>query len=461
MRLSLASSRISTPALPTGVALVAVLALAPLIGWAIAKEEWRIFALLLLVAAVPALIRWPVPLVFGVYAFMVPFDAVGVLTSAGGATVSKLLGILAAALLLGVGMVERRLVRPPVTALWLGVFTLWGLLSIGWSVDLATSTARVFSFISFLLLYVAAVSFRVSAKELRSVIIFTMLGGVLAALVPLYFGTDALIPSGRATLTLQDRVADANKFAAGLILPLLLLVGRFIDSRSFQAKAVSIGAMAVIVNSIYLTASRSALLAIVLGIGLLVWRSRRVGHALFVVAVFAILVAFAPDALVTRVNRVVEGEDVTGTNRTLIWAVGVHALQDYWIFGSGLSTFPHIYGMYASVPPRELASAPHSIYIGTWVELGIVGLALLLLTFGMHFRAVFGCRRPSIDVVALQASCVAAMVAAAFLDHLGVKAFWLPWTLLMWSVRLHAEEPRTVEAPSDDESDRADSPARS
>jgi O-antigen ligase len=440
--------RVSAPTLPTSVALLATLVLGPLIGLAIALEAWKLCVLLVLIAGVPALIRWPVAVAFGMYAMAIPFDSVGALETAGGSTVSRLLGVLASGLLLGVGLRERRLVHPPATALPLGLFVFWAVLSLGWSVDLEMSMGGIRTLVSVVMLYVVATSFRVSAKELRAVILLAILGAVLAASVTLILGEDS-VTKGRTTLTLEEQKANINYFAFGLVAPLLLAIGRFLDKGRFTGRALALGAMAVIVSVLYTTASRGALLAAILGLALLVVRTRRVWQGFLVVAVCLMLLSFAPEIFFNRVTSVVEGTDTTGTGRTRIWKIGLRFLEQYGIFGSGYSTFVTVYSMYVPVPPSMKPSGSHSIYLGTWVELGIVGLILLLLTITMHFRASLRCRRPSIDLVSIEAGCLALIVSGAVGDYLRLKAFWLPWMLSIWSVRLHEEEQRRAEPQSE------------
>src|SRR5262245_43503807 len=100
MRVFASGLRVPVPPLSTSVALLAIL-LGSLMALAIAFEYWKSFVLLLVVASVPALIRWPVEVAFGMYAFVLPFDSLGFVADAGGATMSRVFGVLASGLLIG------------------------------------------------------------------------------------------------------------------------------------------------------------------------------------------------------------------------------------------------------------------------------------------------------------------------------------------------------------------------
>jgi hypothetical protein len=121
---------VSTSTRVLGVGLL----LAALFGWALAEEAWIGLAFLIVVGLVPIFVRWPVVSTFGVYALLVPFES-AVFPELGGSTVLKPIGALAGAVLLAIGLIERRLGRPPRSALWWGLFVVWAALSAAWALD--------------------------------------------------------------------------------------------------------------------------------------------------------------------------------------------------------------------------------------------------------------------------------------------------------------------------------------
>src|SRR5499426_2206136 len=213
--------------LPTGIAMVGGAVAAPLLGWTVARERWEILVLLVLVGVLPIVIRWPVIPTFGLYAFLVPFD--GVVNLKGG-TPTKLAGLVAAAALVAAALMEPRLRRPPTAAIWLTAFILWAFMSAGWTIMDPTDVFQSLQTpLSLFLLYIVAVSVRVSKKELLWVCALFLLGATLAAGWSVLYGVeDAYDPSssgvlkGRATLKVGGTTANPNAFAAGLILPLAL-----------------------------------------------------------------------------------------------------------------------------------------------------------------------------------------------------------------------------------------------
>jgi O-antigen ligase len=429
--------RLSVP--PTALAILAALGLPPLIGSALAEGNWSILVLVGLIALVPLVLRWPVVTTFGLYAFLVPFD--GVAGVGGGATLTRLVGMMTGVVLATVGLVERRLCRPPAAALWWGLLVLWAIIGAAWAVDPSVVIARLPTPLSLYFLYLAAVSFRVSRREFSWVCVLMVLGGVVAASLGYIFGfEEAEGKAGRGTLTVGDDAANPNSVAGALIVPLALAIGGFIGLPGLPARLLSVSALAIMGLGVFMTMSRGALVSVMAMIAAATYRLRAGWRVLLVAAVLLGLVATMPDAFFDRVSRVLPGgADPTGAGRTGIWAVGLAALARHWVLGAGLNNFGLAYNQIVVGPGR----AAHNTYLVTWVELGLPGLVFLVAGVVAHFLAYprrrdagFGGRilRGTID-----AACIGVLVGAFFGDRFWMKYFWLPWVLSTWAGRLAAQ----------------------
>jgi O-antigen ligase len=122
--------------------------------------------------------------------------------------------------------------------------------------------------------------------------------------------------------------------------------------------------------------------------------------------------------------------------------VGLRALQHYAAFGAGLDCFPDAFREYVHTAPvfRGFARAPHNVYLGTWVELGIVGFLLLLSTVRGHLRfAAEACRidpdeSSRLQLISYEAACLGLLASGFFLDLLWEEYFWLTLMLLVMGV---------------------------
>jgi O-antigen ligase len=431
--------RVSVP--PTALALLSALVLPPLIGLAlaVADEDWTLLFLVGLVCVVPLVLRWPVVTTFGLYAFMVPFDAVAGI--GGGVTLTRLLGMMTGVVLAAVGLVERRLCRPPAAALWWGLLVLWAIVSVAWALDPEVAIGRLPTVLRVYLLYLVVVSFKVSRQEFSWVCVLMVLGGVVAASVGYVFGFEETDGAAvRGTLTVADQSANPNGVAAVLTVPLALAIGGFVGIPGLAVRALSVSALAVMGLGIFMTMSRGALVAVMALVTVCMYRLRAGWRVLLVVAVLLGVVATMPDAFFDRVRNVLPGgTDSTGAGRTNIWTVAVAALAQHGWFGAGLNNFLLAYGQIVAGPAR----GAHSTYLGTWVELGLPGLVLLGAGVIAHFlaypRLPDASSRSRVVRGTIEAACVAMLVGAFFSDRLWEKYFWLPWILLTWAGRIAAQ----------------------
>jgi O-antigen ligase len=449
---------------------VAAVGIAILTGWALVRADERptqlrmVWPLVALVAAilVPPVVRWPVITTFGLYALFVPFESVAVIADSGGATIPKLVGIPAGAVLLGAGLIERRLVRPPKAALCWGLLVLLAGLSLGWAIDAEISYKRLPSLLSLFGLYLAAISLRVTKKELTWICILTVLGGAMAAGTGYFLGFDENADGMRAArgrLTLGGgEKQNPNTLGSVIVLPLALAIGGFLGLRGLGfrgllVKAVAISAVGVMGVGLFVTMSRSAVLALATLLLVLLYRFHIRFSALVLVAVLLGAVAIMPEKFFERMStEASDPAEATGSGRLGIWAAGVEALGDYWAIGAGYSNFPTAYARYVPMGGHDNARGSHNTYLGIWVELGIGGLALMSLAVAGHLVAAARVRGTQSGAVialrAIEAAAYARLATAFFADSLTTKSFWMVWILLVWATRLAQESSTDRDAAS-------------
>jgi O-antigen ligase len=357
-----------------------------------------------------------------------------------------MVGIVAAGVLLVAGLMERRLARPPAAAVWVVLLFIWAIATLGWAIDFDLARARLPTALSLLALYLAAVSFRPSGRDLATVCVLTMLGGIIAATAGVILGFDSEAPRvTRGTLAAGGIEANPNIVAMGLLLPLAVAVAMLMSSRRTWVKGVAIVAAGAICAGIFLTMSRAGVAAVALMMCVLLYRFRVRWQLLAVVGVLATVLALMPDAFFDRVGRALTGEDATGSGRTEIWKVGLRMLPEFGWTGAGLANFTTAYESYVPVSALYKAPGPHNTYLAAWVELGIVGLAFFIAAVFAHLRTSrstdLGMGPPTFPA-AIEAVCFGFVLIAFFNgDVLYKKAFWMAWILAIWSWRARAYRP--------------------
>jgi O-antigen ligase len=183
----------------------------------------------------------------------------------------------------------------------------------------------------------------------------------------------------------------------------------------------------------------------------LLWRSgarRRVVLPLMIIAGIAMSMPAIWDRLMlTQIDR--------GAGRFDIWQVGLSAFRHYALFGAGQDCFPDAFNQYAQTAPHFVGfyRAPHNIYLGTGVELGLVGLVLLVGAIVRHLRlAAKGSQAVPdeamrLQLVSYEATLWGLLVCGFFLDLLWDEYLWL--TLMLMVMAVHVRKARSEPAHQD------------
>ena len=399
-------------------------------GGAVAYTGWLGGAALVFCAL---LVRWPVEVALGTFALLLPFDSVSAIGGqAGGAALTRYVGGFAGFVLLVVALMSKRLSLPCRAALWWSLFVLWGVATMGWAANSQFALERLPTAISLWLLYLVATAFRINEREMRVVLVATVIGGCVAAVMSaheFYSGTFYL-QSTRSSLMFGNRDTDPNQFGASLLLPLSLAIGAVVQGRNRMVRVYAAVAITMLSLALLLSMSRGALVAAVTVIIVYIARlglNRRIVLAMVLAAALLLLM---PQSFFSRL-----GLSDRGAGRIDIWIASIDLVPRYGLFGAGWNNFIVAYSDIAGHAPsfRGYTRGSHSIYVGMLIEVGAIGLTFLLLAFRSQFREA-----KSRELIAYSAACWAMVVMGLTLDIVWRKSFWFSWILLAMAVRLRA-----------------------
>lgn len=414
----------------------ATTASALVVAFGVWSQNWL---LLIGALAVPLVLLWPVSVSLGLFAAMLPFDAVSVLgTGRTGMTLTFVAGGIATAVLIVVGFTGDRFITPPKAALWWTLFVLWGITSALWALDPQLSSGHISTSTAFIVMYLVAVSVRMTARELRWIEECIIAGGTAAACYSIsqffsgvfYHG----LLSTRSSMIAGGREEDPNQFALALLLPISIGLGRAFSTRNRLERFLLTGASVLMTLALALTMSRGVIAALLV-MGLLYANKYRAGWRAVAPLSACLLVLFMlPAVFFERLQGIFASR---GAGRLDIWIAGLYAAREHGFLGAGLSNFPVAYTDVAGKAPmfRGFARAPHNIFLGMLVEVGIGGCLCFVLAMRSqlrHAKDVAG-RFHEISTPAIfpyLVACYAMLVAGLSLDIVWRKPFWLCWILL-------------------------------
>lgn len=400
------------------------------------------FALALVSIAGPIFLYFAIsaPLIipFGIYILLVPFD--NLTTVSGFGTLTKILGLISGGAII-LYLLRTRRALPPTPALFFwAAFTLWAATTAFWALDPTLVFGQLGTTFALVVLYGAISIFPVDTNTVRWTITFVIAGSLLAAAYGAYLfhnGADIYYGS-RLRITTDTGAIDPNQFAAALLLPIALCLTTLLHARKLLVAAGSLAALVLLFVGVTLSASRGA----VLGIGLMtIWffiRSRTRWRLVALIGLGA--AAIAPLAASSALwDRFGEAMSTGGNGRETIWRVGIEAMKRHWLLGAGYGNFPNAYDqVFLQTQHLNWGDAAwhrgsHSLLVGTGVEVGLIGLALLLGAWAAQFmmlREIPPQDPEYAQRVALEASMIGVFFAALFLDVMTFKYVWLVFMMI-------------------------------
>jgi O-antigen ligase len=412
------------------------------------------------VVAVGPVVRRPARTILPLYAASIPVGSVftlGVPLPSPFNTLSSALG--AIAVFACVAHVLRygrgRIASYPVV-LWMA-FLAWSLITVLWAIDPRHALSTGFIAASLVFLMVAVAVLRTDGADLDAMRVALIASGIAvggyALLLILggqqlpWHGVDQRLAFGTGSDT------HPNILAAALMAPLILsveriLIGgtRWMGARGWRLLGTA-GAFFSFV-AIVLTGSRGGVLSAVIAfvICLIHCRKlqsakvmiRRLTTAVVTVAlglVVSVAVGLAVDPNGT-VHRILQSDAIHrltnagggGSGRLDIWTAGILACETHCAWGAGLDNFPQTYNqvfaLSAATHDVGTSRAAHDIYLQAAVEVGFLGLTLLLLAAIAEWKAL---SRIALQRVGPSSRAILAgvLLANVFLSAMWFKYFWL------------------------------------
>ncbi|MCK9556506.1 MAG: O-antigen ligase family protein [Candidatus Cloacimonetes bacterium] len=194
-----------------------------------------------------------------------------------------------------------------------------------------------------------------------------------------------------------------------------------------------LGALIVFLGMLF-TYTRMAMLAIVFGLGLLVFKYRRLRIWGFIA--IALIPLVIPSSMMQR-GEMVSMLDISILIRLIAWYKAIFVIADNPLTGIGFSTWKDIY--HNMVPlPNLYAQHAHNVYINLFLEIGIIGtLAYIVIIFKSmllyHLKAV----KPKNDMVAFcvltgMLSLLFACLTDIFIQQYAISLlFWITLALMV------------------------------
>jgi O-antigen ligase len=370
-----------------------------------------------------ASLRWPM-VTQALFVALIPIEQVVVIHGLG--TISRFVGVLFAVTYAGPRIGRLTLAAMPPAA-W--AFVAWAVVSLLWALDPGTAWAEIPTLLQLfaIALLVADVVIQKPAM-VRSLLWVYSLSAAATAVI----GIQTFIALGPAGEARAAAIQNQNpaQFAAVLLPALVFGVYELLNGE----RRIVGGAITLITTAgVLVSGTRGAWLSVAIVALLFILprlSPRRLISATALVAVIVVVTLQLPGVSSLVLQRVQTALTTGGAGRTDIWTVAVTSYGTAPLLGVGYANFPVAYTRDAVVTPNLTPAAanlpptlgPHNLAVGTLIELGPIGLALLaIFLLPLVLRRGWG---P--DAATVQAALASLLILALFLDILSNrKQVWL------------------------------------
>jgi O-antigen ligase len=241
---------------------------------------------------------------------------------------------------------------------------------------------------------------------------------------------------------------EVNYYAGYLLFSLPIIVGLFITERSLIIKLLLFFGIVIVTSAIISTVSRSAIfsliaMALLLLLFLLFRRGSRKFITMISISVFVtiIIIIFTTDVgnklidfvtLSKRMETIIQGHDVSVTQRQKIFDVGLRMINAHPIVGFGFGTFERNFDSYKLAElSTGSARAAHNTALKIFAETGFIGfIASLLFIFSLFYNLIrpltlMTDRNHKVILLSLLVSLASFLIMSLSLDLLFEPHFWI------------------------------------
>jgi O-antigen ligase len=294
-------------------------------------------------------------------------------------SINRVLGlVLVGAWILSV-LVRQSLRAPSAFHVAAFLFLVWNAVSLTWSADVAIGFTKVTRYIQGVMLCLVLWDLLRTPQDITAASQAYILGGIVSAIGVVYDYATKAVSRYSAEGRGSAYGFDPNDLACQLamMIPLALYLLKMRGQESSAAKLVNAIAAVLAGMAIFLTGSRTAMIAglTVFALGFqslrkLRWHSK-VFLATAVLGAVLIVTQLGSDVPLTRFESISTSADSDGfSGRFALWKAGWETFKMHPLVGIGTGQFK------VSIPIANKFGIAHNVYLGVLTELGIVGLSL-------------------------------------------------------------------------------------
>ncbi len=373
--------------------------------------------------------------------FTIPLE--GVARSSPAGSITRFIGFALFASWLAALVTTNRIRRLHFGHILVASYVLWFGLTSLWSVNPNATATRFETYFQLFLLFWIIWDLFVTDSDIHWGLQAYLTGNFIAALSTWRnFLTDQAF---RASFQVRfTTFAGVDPNSAGVMLALAIPIAWWLAQESTiirnrrWLRLLNYAYIPIATFAIFLTASRTALLAaviayafILIAVQRLSWGTRLLIAPLLIVSV-VLVVRYVPATSFERLNEM--GDSVSESNLTGrgdIWRSGIALILDHPLLGLGGGSFPSV---------NSTGQAAHNLIVSVWAETGLVGLLLYLSIIGTAIWSAL--RHPRMEAFFWCTLLLIWALGASSLNWEWRKQTWMLFSLVIASAYAAPEHMR-------------------
>ncbi|MBI5037474.1 MAG: O-antigen ligase family protein [Candidatus Kerfeldbacteria bacterium] len=210
-----------------------------------------------------------------------------------------------------------------------------------------------------------------------------------------------------------------------------------------------IGVLTFSLVALLFSVSRGAIAGVLVSLVVVSFFSRyrrALWAGLLVMAVAALMIP----AIRSNIMDVVQASDVSTDVRLVMWKGATRIIQDHPVLGTGLASFPVVYGDYKEASHTEFFPNPDHLWLSLWIEMGLAGVVIFCIMMVRFFQMIRrALRQADAEVRSLAIGLMAAMIVLLVHGLLDTPYFKNDLAIQFWTLIGLAVTLRGLPAPQE------------
>ncbi|MBU1853005.1 MAG: O-antigen ligase family protein [Candidatus Omnitrophica bacterium] len=253
-----------------------------------------------------------------------------------------------------------------------------------------TEFVRLFSLVAIFYIVVNFIRSRQEIKTLLNVVLTSATAIALFGILQYLGVLDR--PWWSSPEFLSATYVNHNHFAGLMELAIPVSIGMILSEKELGKKSLYVYSFLILCIALLLSMSRGGWFSLTLAMAFMsiaIFRKGKAKFALFIIILLLVAIGlfiFNTGYVNLLFDRISSYKELDFSGRLDIWKGTIGLIKDNWLFGTGPGTFIYNFPRYRLAVLNRFINYAHSDYLQVFSEMGIFGLASMVIIIGLIVR---------------------------------------------------------------------------